>query len=188
MKPQLDPTEKNKRKITKRRENTNLIRKNCKEIWKYISERQDAGKRWGVWFPILMSNSRMRWVLGQKKTWAHPLSVSEWPYSSCLKTDWKKFYTRHYKGESHDDSGLSPMVKSLLTRVLESKFPLYNERIVDIDDAIGDQASMDMFCWHHSKGLIYWDSIFLREKGKTAQEIFESFTNVVMSDTLDHAL
>lgn len=203
MKPQLDPQDiscksvSNKRRITKRKEDTNLIRKNCKEIWDYISEREEAGKEWSVWFPIAMTGNKLRWVLGTRLRChsvppeAPLVCTSETKRSSILVTQWREFYRCHYKGESIKDSRLSDSCKAHLKYILESGHPIYNERLVKIYPAIGTQCKM--FCWtHDSKGTVFWNTLFDDESphGTTppAIQVYESFLNVVMSDTLDHAL
>lgn len=194
MRPQLYSTETNKRRITKRKEDTNLIRKNCKEIWKYISVCEEAGKDWSIWFPISMNNNRIRWVLGTRKSTAdsdEPLSLREWKHTSILVTQWRQFYTRHYKGERHDKLKVIRQVKDHLTYILESGYPIYNERLVKLNLTIGSQCSM--FCWtHDTKGSVYWNTLFDDDSpngtGKPANQVYESFMNAVMSDTLDHAL
>lgn len=198
MKPQLDPTEKNKRTITKRREDTNLIRKNCKEIWEYISKREEAGKSWSIWFPIAMTNSRVRWVLGTRKHSFHPTNPlapeCETKYSSVLVSQWRKFYRCHHQRKGITAPALTTLNAKCLDHlkyVLDSGYPIYNERLVKPYSAIGSQCRM--FCWtHDAKGGVFWNTLFPNESphGKTpaAIEVYESFMNAVMSDTLDHAL
>ena len=198
MKPQLDPTEKNKRKITKRREDTNLIRKNCKEIWEYISKREEAGKSWSIWFPIAMTSDRVRWVLGTRKKSFNPTSPlapeCETKRSSVLVSQWRKFYRCYYAREKFTAPALRTLNDTCLAHlkyVLDSGYPIYNERLVKPYQAIGSQCRM--FCWTHDvKGGVFWNTLFPNDsphgETPTVIEVYESFMNAVMSDTLDHAL
>lgn len=192
MRPQLDHCGSSRRKITKRREDTNLIRKNCKEIWEYISKREEAGKAWSVWFPIAMTQDRVRWILGTRKKSA-PISAAslvpecETRHSSILVSQWREFCRRYYKGdlEHFNNNVISDTCKEHCKYVLDSGYPMYNERLVRIQETIGYDQSQ-MFPWSHDyRGGIYNDTLF---DGKTASQVYESFMNAVMSDTLDHAL
>ena len=196
MKPQLDHCGNNKRKITNRKERTNLIRKNCKEIWEYISEREEVGKEWSVWFPIAMTNNRLRWVLGTRKRSLQgakfPLHVSsEVRHSSVLTSQWKKFYSCYYKREKFTGT-MNEKCLAHLKYVLDSGYPIYNERVIKVCEAIGHEQCR-MFSWRHDlKGCVYWDTLLQNTDsasiGSSISEVYESFMNVVMSDTLDHAL
>ena len=199
MRPQLDHCGSSKRKMANRREGTNLIRKNCKEIWEYISKREEAGKAWSVWFPIAMTKTRVRWILGTRKKSA-PMSAAplvpecETRYSSILVSQWREFYRCYYKGDSLErfNNVLSDTCKEHCKYVLDSGYPMYNERLVRIQEVIGFDQSQ-MFPWSHDfRGGIYYDTLFNGTNGMTKgipiAEVYESFTNVVMSDTLDHAL